>query len=405
MYISRHAEKTVNHMLSTFKVLLITGPRQVGKTTMLHHLLGVDYNYVTLDDMTERSVAKQDPRLFFINNPGNLIIDEIQYAPELFSELKRIVDSKDEYGQFVLTGSQTFSLMEHVSESLAGRVGIIELGGLTLREIQQEPPLRIKAPGILPHPSKDEIVDPARLWEIIQRGSMPELYKLEQLKSEQYYASYVNTFLERDVRQIVNVADLTMFATFLSSLAARTGQLLNYHAIANEIGIDAKTAKRWISILETSGQIQIVPPFSNNSLTRVIKTPVLYFMDTGLVSHLLKWTSPQTLMMGAMAGPILETFVFSELAKSYKNQGLLRLPIYHYRDKDSREIDLIIENSGVLTPIEVKKTASPTLRMTRHFSILERAVGYDVGQKYVVCFVEKTMHLAEDVIAYPIGGL
>jgi len=405
MYIDRHAEKLVTQMMEMFKVVLITGPRQVGKTTLLRHLLSDDYRYVTLDDINELAVAKSDPKLFFLNNPGKIIIDEVQNAPELFREIKRRVDQSDETGTIILTGSQTFSLTDHVSESLAGRVGILELLGLSLREIMGESYFSPVIPEGQYLASKRKSVSVEELWKIIHRGPMPSLYKNESYDWQLYYASYVKTYLERDVRLIINVQDLSRFSTFMVALAARTAQLLNYSTIATEVGVDVKTIKKWISVLETSGLVTLVQPFSNNRLNRAIKTPMLYFMDTGLVCYLLKWLTPETLMNGAMSGQILETFVVTEVIKSFKNKGVLSLPIFFYRDKDMQEIDLIIENAGVLYPMEIKKSASPTLAMGRHLAIMDKAEGYKIGQKLILCLIDKRTYLSKEIMAYPITEL
>lgn len=405
MYIHRQAENLIKEMISMFKVVLVTGPRQVGKTTLLRHVLSDEYSYVTLDDINALEVAKSDPKLFFLNNPGKIIIDEVQNAPELFREIKRLVDQSDDLGSIVLTGSQTFSLMNNVSETLAGRIGILELYGLSLREIKMDQFTYPVVPDVFYLNSLRIKTSVGELWDIIHQGSMPELYKNSKMNVHLYYAAYVKTYIERDVRMIINVKDLSLFSKFMVALAARTSQLLNYSVISNELGVDIKTIKSWMSVLETSGIIALVQPFSNNQLTRVIKTPMLYFMDTGLVCYLLKWLSPDTLMNGAMSGQILETFVVSEVIKSFKNQGVLNVPLYFYRDKDMNEIDMIIESSGVLYPIEVKKSATPKATMGRHLSIIDRADGYTTGQKVIVCLVDKKMYLDHDLIAYPISEL
>jgi len=405
MYIHRQAEELIKRMISMFKVILVTGPRQVGKTTLLRHVLSDGYTYVTLDDINELEVAKSDPKLFFMNNPGKIIIDEVQNAPELFREIKRLVDQSEDVGTIVLTGSQTFSLMNNVSETLAGRIGILELNGLSLREIKSDKFMSPVIPDAIYLNSLRVKTSVGELWDIIHCGAMPELYSNKKMNGQLYYAYYVKTYIERDVRMIINVKDLSLFSKFMVALAARTSQMLNYSVISNELGVDIKTIKSWMSVLETSGIIVLIQPFSNNQLTRAIKTPMLYFMDTGLVCYLLKWLTSDTLMNGAMSGYILETFVVSEMIKSFKNQGVINVPLYFYRDKDMNEIDIIIENSGVLYPIEVKKSASPKVAMGRHLSIVDRADGYTTGQKIIMCLVDKKMHLDQHLIAYPISEL
>jgi predicted AAA+ superfamily ATPase len=405
MYIRRHIEDKIIKSLEMFKVILITGPRQVGKTTTLKQLFKNKYDYVTLDDINELEVAKTDPKLFFMNHSLPLIIDEVQLAPSLFTEIKRLVDESEEYGRIILTGSQTFHLMDNVTETLAGRIGILEFSGLSLREILND---TYKNPFIPNNEylginrSTDNLND---IWEIIHRGSMPELYKKENIDWQLYYASYVRTYIERDVRSLLEVRNLDLFSKFLISLAARTGQLMNYSNISKEIGVNIKTIQSWIKVLEASGIVMLINPFSNNALKRIVETPMLYFLDTGLVSYLLKWLTKDTLKNGAISGQVLETFVVSEIIKSFKNNGYLDMPIYFYRDKDMKEIDLIIKNNDKLYPIEIKKTASPNLSMAKNFYLLHKAIGYKVDNEIILSLVDKKGYLNSNVMAYPIKNI
>jgi predicted AAA+ superfamily ATPase len=405
MYIRRHIEDKIIKSLEMFKVILITGPRQVGKTTTLKQLFKNKYDYVTLDDINELEVAKTDPKLFFMNHSLPLIIDEVQLAPSLFTEIKRLVDESEEYGRIILTGSQTFHLMDNVTETLAGRIGILEFSGLSLREILND---TYKNPFIPNNEylginrSTDNLND---IWEIIHRGSMPELYKKENIDWQLYYASYVRTYIERDVRSLLEVRNLDLFSKFLISLAARTGQLMNYSNISKEIGVNIKTIQSWIKVLETSGIVILINPFSNNALKRIVETPMLYFLDTGLVSYLLKWLTKDTLKNGAISGQVLETFVVSEIIKSFKNNGYLDMPIYFYRDKDMKEIDLIIKDNDKLYPIEIKKTASPNLSMAKNFYLLHKAIGYKVDNEIILSLVDKKGYLNSNVMAYPIKNI
>jgi predicted AAA+ superfamily ATPase len=403
MYIRRHIEDKIIEALEMFKVILITGPRQVGKTTTLKHLFQDKYGYVTLDDITELEIAKTDPKLFFMNHSLPLIIDEVQLAPSLFTEIKRLVDESDDYGRIILTGSQTFHLMDNVTETLAGRIGILEFTGLSMREILND---AYKKP-FIPNDvylemdrSSDKLSD---IWKIIHRGSMPELYKKTNIDWNLYYSSYVRTYIERDVRSLLEVRNLDLFSKFLISIAARTGQLLNYSSISKDIDVNIKTIQSWIKVLEASGIVVLIKPFSNNALKRIIETPMLYFLDTGLVSYLLKWLTKDTLKNGAISGQILETFVVSEIIKSFKNNGYLDIPIYFYRDKDMKEIDLIIKDSGNLYPIEIKKTASPNLSMAKNFYLLHKAIGYKVDNEIILSLVDKKLYLNKNVLAYPIS--
>lgn len=405
MYIRRHIEDKIIKSLEMFKVILITGPRQVGKTTTLKQLFKNKYDYVTLDDINELEVAKTDPKLFFMNHSLPLIIDEVQLAPSLFTEIKRLVDESEEYGRIILTGSQTFHLMNNVTETLAGRIGILEFSGLSLREILND---TYKNPFIPNNEylginrSTDNLND---IWEIIHRGSMPELYKKENIDWQLYYASYVRTYIERDVRSLLEVRNLDLFSKFLISLAARTGQLMNYSNISKEIGVNIKTIQSWIKVLEASGIVMLINPFSNNALKRIVETPMLYFLDTGLVSYLLKWLTKDTLKNGAISGQVLETFVVSEIIKSFKNNGYLDMPIYFYRDKDMKEIDLIIKDNDKLYPIEIKKTASPNLSMAKNFYLLHKAIGYKVDNEIILSLVDKKGYLNSNVMAYPIKNI
>jgi len=402
MYIYRHIETRILKMKEMFKVLLITGPRQVGKTTTLKHMFGETYQYVTLDDINEKAIANNDPKLFFRSHAFPIIIDEVQLSPNIFSEIKRLVDQMDEYGQIILTGSQTFHLMQNVTETLAGRVGIIEFSGLSYREITGD---QFSNPFIpndaylnhLRHQEKEE-----DLWRVVHRGSMPELYKKPDTEWQAYYASYVRTYLERDVRSLLNVKNLDVFARFLVSLAARTGQLINYANISSEIGVDLKTVQSWTKVLESSGLVAIISPFSNNALNRVVHTPMIYFLDTGLVSYLLRWYTKETLQNGAMSGPILETYAVSEILKSFRNNGFIDPPITFYRDKDMKEIDVIINYDGTLYPIEIKKSMNPNPSMAKQFKLLYKALGFQISNETILCLTKSRTYLADNLVAYPI---
>jgi len=400
MYIERTIGKVVDRLLKQYKVVLVTGPRQVGKTTLLRHELAETYGYVTLDDDQALSLALDDPILFFRSYVPPVVVDEVQRAQDLFRQIKFLVDKSDQKGMIVLTGSQTYHLMQNVSESLAGRIAILEMSGLSLREID-------RADRRAPFTPTDSIIGDASemksardIWARIHRGSMPELQNPE-IEWGFFYSNYVRTYIERDVRSLIALKDENLFYKFLVSLAARTGQLFNAHTIASDIGVTLKTIQSWASILETSGIIRFVRPYFDNISKQLTKTPKLYVMDCGLVCHLLGWSTPEVLENGAMAGPIFETFVVSEILKSYLNAGEDVRDVFFYRDVQKREIDLIIKRENVLHPIEIKKSATPNKEMVQRFSALE-SLGAQKGTGALICLANESRYLTEDVITIPV---
>ena len=397
MYLNRHISDYISRMRKQFKVLLLTGPRQVGKSTMLHHMFASDYNYVVLDDYLELETAKNDPGLFFKNNRMPVIVGEVQRAPELFLEIKYLVDKSENKGEVILTGSQSYRLLSSVSDSLAGRVCIIDMSSLSMREKQQ---LDFNVPFI---PTDDYIDKRSKnlnraddIWFHIHRGSMPELID-EEIEWEPFYRSYVRTYLERDVAELINTKNLLKFSSFMRCLAARTGELINYSALSNDIGVSVKTIQEWTSILESSGIIRLLRPYEKSISNRSIKTPKVFFMDTGLVCYLVGWSNRTVAMNGAMSGSLFETFLISEIIKSYYNAGFDTQRLYFYRDRDQREIDLIIENDGIIYPVEIKKSGKPSLDMAKHFNVF-----HEIGKGCILCQCEKPYYLKDDVIALPI---
>lgn len=412
-YIKRAVENTIIRISEMFPVLLVTGPRQVGKTTLLQKLAeeqkgtGIERKYVTLDDPAARYLAKKDPSLFLQRYTPPVLIDEIQYAPELFPYIKMSVDSSKQKGDFWLTGSQVFRLMKNVSESLAGRVGIVNLLGLSDAEIYQTPsePYTTDTARLLKRLS---FAKPRGLNEIYQRifrGSMPELYADENVDWETYYRSYVDTYLQRDIRDLAQVADEMEFYNFMTIVAAHTSKPVVYGELASVAGISAPTAKKWLSILVSSHIAALVPPYYNNALKRVVKMPLLHFLDTGLAAYLLKWGNPEALERGAMSGALFESYVFSEIYKSYLNAGK-EPPIYYYRDKDQKEIDLLIYQNGVLCPIEIKKAASPGKTAIKNFHVLEpltreeafgglESLKVEIGTGSVICMANDLLPVDE----------
>jgi len=397
MYIKRAIEEPVLRISKTFPVLLVTGPRQVGKTTLLKQLSDTSRQYITLDDPDVRSMAKTDPALFMQRYTPPVLIDEIQYAPQLLPNIKMSVDNSGNRGDFWLTGSQAFHTMKNVSESLAGRVGIVNLLGLSGSEIDALPsePFTTSPQRLMSRVKKSRKMGLNEIFERIFCGSFPALYHENTPDLAEFYRSYINTYLQRDIRELSQVADETAFLNFMIVVAARTAKPVIYDELAKEVGVSQPTAKKWLSVLVSSGLVALVQPYSNNVLNRAVKMPLLHFLDTGLCAYLLKWGSPETLERSAMSGAFFESWVFSEIYKSYLNEGR-EAPIYYYRDKEKREIDLLIYDSGTLYPIEVKKAASPGTDAVKHFRLINpvtepekfrdlEQLKVDVGNGAVIC--------------------
>lgn len=415
--IKRHIESVVERRSKNSKAILLTGPRQVGKSTLYKHLFG-KVNQVTFDDDLLLAQAEEDMNLFLLNNPCPLMIDEVQKCPSIFNKLKIVLDNTDEYGNFYLTGSQKLQLMEGVSESLAGRVSIVELEGLSLREIYDVPFSKHFIPTQEYIKEREGAVKNYRknLWETIHRGSYPELYSNPGREWMDFYQSYVKTYLERDVNKLIRAKNHLTFVKFLTCVAARTGQVVNYTNISSEVGVSEVTVKEWISILEKSGIIYILKPYTSSALNRAIRSPKLYFRDTGLCCYLTRWLTPETLKNGAMAGAMFETFVINEILKSYSNEGLeYDFNVFYYNGKDKKrkkengeevevdgEIDLILQEDGILYPIEIKMSASPKVDMASEFDVLDGVPDKKRGMGVIICLYDKKMYLRENLIALPL---
>lgn len=406
-YIKRHAEKTVTELSKMFGAVLVAGPRQVGKTTMLKEITK-DIGYATLDDPIVRQSATEESGTFFKDNPPPVFVDEIQKAPELFPQIKMIVDRDRKKGQFFMCGSQQFKMMKGVSESLAGRLGLITLLGFSLREKYG---VSFDKPFI---PTDDFFAERKKhladisyddVWKTIHRGSMPELYANDDFDWQMFYGAYVRTYIERDVRELSEIGDEVKFTRFMTVVAASTGQLLNLASLARDVGISQPTAERWLSILVASNLVYLLQPYSNNITKRAIKTPKLYFLDTGLAAYLTKWNTPDVLKSGAMAGAFFESFVVAEIIKSYYNKGILDLPLYFYRDKDMNEIDLLIEKDGVLYPLEMKKHADPQKKDMDAFSLLDKIPNIKRGPGGVICLYDNLITLKGNDRVIPVKYL
>lgn len=406
-YIRRSIEDIVLKSEKTFKSILVTGARQTGKSTVLQKLFP-EKKYVPVDDPFIEEQAVEQPEMFMMLNPPPVIYDEVQRAPNLFRYIKIKCDESDERGLFCLSGSQPLELMEGVSESLSGRIGSIELSGLSMREIKGDSFNRSFVPTMEYVQERSKSVKPFdNIWEVIHRGGYPELQNPE-VDWSVFYSSYIKTYLERDVRSLSAVQNLDDFRKFMIAVAARTGQMINYANIADEVGKDQSTIKRWLSVLEASGIIYLLEPFSSSVLKRAIKTPKVYFRDTGLAAYLTRWLTPETLANGAMSGAFFETFVISEILKSYSNRGIdYRYCVSYYRGRDKKktsenEIDLIIEENGTLYPVEVKRSSKVTADQTSVFSVLDGIPDKKRGMGAVICMCPQPGVLRENILQLPV---
>lgn len=407
MYITRHMEKPLMELNEQYPVLLLTGPRQVGKTTMLEHLIEVEgkgRKKVSLDDLTLRELAKTDPKMFFQLYQPPLLIDEVQYAPELFPYIKIMVDERHQPGDFWLTGSQLFKMMEGVQESLAGRVALLHLSPLSQSEIMKrppEPPFSLELPLLSERQNGRQMLNTPEVFQRIHQGGMPALVTGTYSNASIFYSSYIDTYMERDVRRLSNDIDSLKFLRFLRSVAARTSQQVNYKGIADDAEIDQTTAKNWLHVLEALGIIFLLEPYSNNVLKRTVSTPKLYFYDSGIVCYLTRWSSPETAMEGAMSGALLENYTVAEIIKTYQNAGQEPF-LYYYRDKDAREIDLILERDGKLFPIEIKKMASPPKKLTKVFDLIDKSP-LQRGTGAILCMADQLGAFDQNNLIVPIS--
>ena len=381
---SREAEQMINEINKTFPVLLVTGPRQVGKTTLLLSLKPKNMEYITLDDEVLRTQAQEDPKLFLEEHPAPLLIDEVQYAPRLFSYIKINVDKEKKNGMYWLTGSQQFHLMNNVSESLAGRVGIINLNSFTYSEIKNISKINVNS-----------------IFEIIFKGGMPRLYTEKEISLPLYFQGYIDTYISRDVKMLTQVGNEFSFRKFIVSVASKTGEQLNYTTLANDAGVSVPTAINWLSILTTSGLVYLLEPYMSSSLKRLTHTPKIIFMDTGLACYLAGFSSAKELQMSSSSGHYLETFIISEIIKSYNAKGI-RPNISYYRDKEKNEIDLLFYKNNKLYPFEIKKTALPTKEMIKNFKKLEKQ---QIGQGGIICFYDNLTKLDQDNYIIPISSV
>lgn len=414
-YIKRAIEDVAQKSDKTFKGVLVTGARQTGKTEMIRHLFP-DKKYVLIDDPFIEDQANNNPNMFMTLNKPPVIFDEVQRAPDLFRYIKIACDGSKEKGQFCLSGSQPLELMQKASESLSGRIGIIEMSPLSQREIDRDSFNMPFLPTMEYVEARNEsAAAPENIWERIHRGGYPELQDSD-IDWGIFFSSYVKTYLERDVRQLTAVQNLNDFRRFMVAVAARTGQMVNYSNIADEISKDQTTIKSWMSILEASGIIYLLEPYTPSVLSRAIRTPKVYFRDTGLAAYLTRWLTPETLANGAMSGAFFETFVISEILKSYSNRGIdYRYCVSYYRGRDKkkvnkngestymeREIDLIIEENGILYPIEIKQSSSVTADLTSAFMVLDKVNEKKRGTGAIICNCPQPGMLRENILQIPV---
>jgi len=416
MYLKRNIEETIKQAASSFPIIVIYGARQIGKSTLVNHVFGENFNQVTLDDNDELELASNNPKLFLEAHPWPLIIDEVQKAPKLLNEIKKIVDNQrlkwltgDEKRRlmYILTGSNQFELQQGISESLAGRAAIIDMSSLTMMESRQIEG-GLFNPDIKHLISQENLIKPNHLtkkeiFEIIFNGSMPDVVT-KNSERNLYYKSYIDTYIEKDVRKLISATKELQFRQFITYLSLRTAQQINYNDISNAISIDKATCKRWLSILETSGIIILLEPYMSNISSRIIKAPKLYFLDTGLAAFLSKWPNADILEMGPSGGAFFETFVISEIVKSFYNHNVNpKNYLFYYRDIDQKEIDIIYAENNRITPIEIKKGVKPT-KPNKNFNVLSK-YNQEITIGLIIDFCDSIRPINEEVYTFPVSSL
>ncbi len=407
MYVPRTLAAGVLKVNTWFRVLFLGGPRQVGKLTLLQRNIVPGRTVVSLGNLGVRQLAVEDPAAFLAKYPPPVLIDEVQYAPNLFSYIKYAVDHSAEKGLYWLTGSQQFHLMKNVTESLAGRVGILKLQGLSQREKfgrpEGKPFLALLKGGIL-QISEAKITPSGQAFNLLWQGGYPEIFTGEAPERFLFYENYLQDYVRHDVRAFLQIKDELRFLTFMAVLAAGTGQILDYTYLAREVGISVPTVRDWLSVLHATGMIYFLPPYFRNPANTMIKTPKVYFLDTGLVCHLTRILSAEQAAVNMMSGALLETYVLAEILKSYWHNAETPA-IYFYRDKQKREIDFLLEENGCLHPIEVKQKHNPHPKDIKNFEVIEKVLGMPRGVGAVVCLAEEVLPLNREVTIFPVGCL
>lgn len=401
-YIKRDMEKVISSLTKEYSCILITGPRQVGKSTMLEHI-DLKRSRVTLDDLQERNLARTDPEMFLKLHKTPILIDEVQYAPELFSYIKIAIDNGAKPGSFWLTGSQSYKLMTLAQETLAGRIAILNLTSLSQHELyanNEVKPFEISIENLQTRVKNNSKASVEEIFERIWQGGLPGLASGKYTNRDIYYSSYLQTYLSRDIKEELLIKDDIKFVDFIRAVACRVGQELNIHSIATDVDVSDDTAKRWLGALEKSEIIYYLHPYSNNLLKRMVKTPKLYFFDTGLVCYLTKYANAEILQNSSINGAILENYIVNEIRKSYLNSGK-EVFMYYFRDKQQHEIDLILETNGSLHPIEIKKSSNPTLSMTKNFDIFKKSK-LKIGQGAIICMKDNLSALDKDTLIIPV---
>ena len=403
-YIHRTLEQKIMDISRDYSCLLLIGPRQVGKTTMLEHLMkGSARRKVTLDDAENRRLAQSDPALFLEMHPAPVLIDEVQYAPQLFSYIKINVDNGAAPGSYWLTGSQAFQLMELAQESLAGRTAIVHMSALSQSELYGDgttEPLSINPEKLNHRKEHLSSCNSVEMFERIWSGGMPGHRSGRYTDRDVFYSSYIQTYINRDVSDMIPGVDKLLFADFIRAAACRVGQLLNTHDIAQDVGVSDDTAKRWLQVLEKSEVIFYLRPYSNNLLKRTVRTPKMYFFDTGLAAYLTKYASPEILMNGAINGAILENYTGAEIRKTWLNSARECL-MHYYRDRDTNEIDMVIEADGELHPLEIKKSTNPGTELASAFKVLDKG-SVPRGTGAILCLREEMSAIDRNTFILPI---